>query len=87
MIPLTEYTGGNCHIAVMLVEEIAVTVKFVGDRKGTEIKKKELSDLILSRQTLPVLVWLQLTPQGLLIVLVCKISNFEFSLPRFEVFR
>jgi len=38
----------------MLVEEIAVTVKFVGDRKGTEMKKKELSDLILSRQTLPV---------------------------------
>ena len=36
MIPLTEYSGGNCHIAVALVEELAVTVKFVGDRKGTE---------------------------------------------------
>ena len=36
-LPCLAKTGGNCHEAVILVEELAVTLKAVGGCEGTEI--------------------------------------------------
>ena len=41
MIPFLESAGGNCQDAVILVEELAVTVKLVGDPEGTAIGKRK----------------------------------------------
>ena len=35
-IPCLESTGGNCQEAVILVEELTVTEKFLGGFEGTE---------------------------------------------------
>ena len=35
MIPFLESSGGNCQDAVIVVEFLAVTVKFVGGCEGT----------------------------------------------------
>ena len=37
MIPFLESAGGNCQDAVILVEELALTVKPLGGCEGTEI--------------------------------------------------
>ena len=39
IIPFLESGGGNCQDAVILVEEVAVTVRLVGAFVGTAIKK------------------------------------------------
>ena len=39
IIPFLESAGGNCQDAVMLVEEVTVTVKLVGAFEGTAILK------------------------------------------------
>ena len=36
MIPFLESAGGNCHLTVTLVEEVAVAEKFMGAFEGTE---------------------------------------------------
>ena len=41
MIPFLESAGGNCQDAVILVEELAVTVKLVGDPEGTAIGNRK----------------------------------------------
>ena len=40
LLPCLAIFGGNCQEAVILVEELAVTVKSLGACEGTEIKKK-----------------------------------------------
>ena len=42
MIPCLEPAGGNCQDTVILVEELAVTVKLVGGCEGTAIEKLKL---------------------------------------------
>ena len=37
MIPFLESAGGNCQDTVILLEELAVTVKLLGAFEGTEI--------------------------------------------------
>ena len=39
-LPCLAKTGGNCQEAVILVEELAVTLKAVGGCEGTEINIK-----------------------------------------------
>ena len=39
-LPCLAKIGGNCHEAVILVEEFAVTLKAVGGCEGTEINIK-----------------------------------------------
>ena len=39
MIPCLESAGGSCQDAVILVEELAVTVKPLGGCEGTEIEQ------------------------------------------------
>ena len=38
MIPCLAYLGGNCHDAVMLVEDFAITAKLPGGCDGTKAK-------------------------------------------------
>ena len=38
MIPCLEYEGGNCQVAVILVDEVADKFKSLGACEGTEIK-------------------------------------------------
>ena len=38
MVPCVEYEGGNCQVAVILVDEIADKVKSLGACVGTEIE-------------------------------------------------
>ena len=38
MIPCLEYEGGNCQVAVTLVDEVADKFKSLGACEGTEIK-------------------------------------------------
>lgn len=38
MIPCLAYSGGNCHDAVMLVEDFAITAKLPGGCDGTKAK-------------------------------------------------
>ena len=38
MIPFRESAGGNCHDAVILVEELAVREKLLGGLDGTAIE-------------------------------------------------
>ena len=42
MIPFLERAGGNCQDAVILVEELAVTVKPPGAFEGTAIEQNLL---------------------------------------------
>ena len=42
IIPLLESAGGSCQLAVILVEETAVTVKLSGGWKGTEIQQQKI---------------------------------------------
>ena len=39
MFPCLEFSGGNSQDAAILVEELAVTVKLLGDCVGTEMLK------------------------------------------------
>ncbi len=39
MIPFLESAGGNCQDALILVEEIAVTLKLSGAFEGTAIEQ------------------------------------------------
>ena len=39
MIPFLESAGGNCHDAVILVDEVAVTVKPLGAFEGAAIEQ------------------------------------------------
>ena len=41
MIPFLESAGGSCQLAVILIEEAAVTVKLPGDCEGAEMPMKE----------------------------------------------
>ena len=38
MIPCLEYEGGNCQVAVILVDEVADKFKSLGACEGTETK-------------------------------------------------
>ena len=42
MIPFLESAGGNCQDVVILVEELAVTMKLVGGSEGTAVEKLKL---------------------------------------------
>ena len=48
MIPFLESAGGNCQDAVILVEELAVTVKLVGDPEGTAIGKRKILHYVMT---------------------------------------
>ena len=48
MIPFLESAGGNCQDAVILVEELAVTVKLVGDPEGTAIGKRKSLNYVMT---------------------------------------
>ena len=42
MFPCLAFSGGNCQDAVILVYELATTVKPLGACEGTEIKKSKI---------------------------------------------
>lgn len=48
MIPFLRSTGGNFHDAIILVEELAVKVKFPGDPVGTAIRERKIIQYIIN---------------------------------------
>lgn len=46
IIPYLESAGGNCQEALILVEELAVTVKLLGGFEGAEFRKKDYKEFI-----------------------------------------
>lgn len=46
IIPYLESAGGNCQEALILVEELAVTVKLLGGFEGAEFRKEDYKEFI-----------------------------------------